>query len=79
MGGKVSYGGHNKSNCLSAFWSHDPYPGSQWCVTKTFSSYFVTLSQWKISLLFTGTGKAEGDERASGGVHVLPRKGDQTP
>ena len=29
--------------------SHDLYPGSQWCVRKTLSTYFMTLSQWKIT------------------------------
>ena len=28
---------------LPAFLSHDPYPGPQWCLWITFSTYFVTL------------------------------------
>ena len=59
VGGKVRNGGQNKSNRPpfghmtqnQAFWSHDLYPGPQLCVRKTFLTYFVNVSQWKITLL----------------------------
>ena len=35
---------------LPAFWSQDLYLGPQRCVRKAFSTYFVSLSQWKIAL-----------------------------
>ena len=40
---------------LPAFWSHDLHPGPQRCVRKTFSTYFVTLNQWKTTLTFNRT------------------------
>ena len=42
---KVSNCGWNKNICLpKVTW---PFPKSQWCVRKTFSTYFASLSQWK--------------------------------
>jgi len=32
--------------------SHDLFPGPQWCVKKTSSTYFVSLRWWKITLLY---------------------------
>ena len=49
MGGKVSNGGRNKNNCPPhVTW---PIPRPQWCVRETFFTYFVSLGQWKITLL----------------------------
>ena len=31
--------------------AHDLFPGSHRCVRKTFSTYFVSASQWKITLI----------------------------
>ena len=49
VGGKVSDGGRNKSNC-PPFGHIVNAHGPQRYVRKTFSTYFVTLSQWKITL-----------------------------
>ena len=61
VGSKVRNGGHNESNYLpfghmtqtQAFRSHDLYTGPQLCVRKTFFTYFVNISQWKITLLLS--------------------------
>ena len=50
MGGKVSNG-----NCPPfGHMTYTVYPGPQWCVRKTFSTYFVTIGQWQITLISFG-------------------------
>ena len=43
-------GGQQKKTTAHPYLSHDLHPSPKWCVRKTFSTYFVPLSQWKVTL-----------------------------